>query len=79
MTSPIDEQLAPLPQIVWPLVMCFQGSQHLLFRCKRLPRKCSLVAMIAAVFTIVMAPVSIKSITVRISGYRRQRNGKERK
>jgi hypothetical protein len=35
--------------------------------------------MIAAVFTIVMAPVSIKSITVRISGYRRQRNGKERK
>jgi len=37
------------------------------------------MAVIAAVFTIVMPPVSIEPTTVRISGYRCQRNGGERK
>jgi hypothetical protein len=66
-------------QIFWPLVMCFQGSQHLAFRCKRLPRKCPLVAVIAAVFPIVMASLCIEPAAVSMHRTRCQRNGRERK
>jgi len=69
----------PIWKIFLRFVPCFQCGQHLLFRCKRLPRHWSLMTVIAAVFMIVMASVAVEPTTVRMNGSRCEHHATERK
>jgi len=71
--------LHPFRMIIWLLVKWLQSNQHLLLRLKRLSPKWPLVAVIAAVFTIVMASMCIEPAAVSMHRTRCQRNGRERK
>jgi len=72
-------RLHPFRMIIWLLVKCFLSSQHLLLRLKRLSRKWPSVAVIAAVYTIVMASMCIEPAAMSMHRTRCQRTGKERK
>ena len=71
--------LHPFRMIIWLLVKCFQRSQHLLLRLIRLSRKWPSVAVIAAVYTIVMAPMHIDAAAMSKQWSGCQHNGSERK
>ena len=68
-------RLHPFRMIIWLLVKCFQSSQHLRLRLKRLSRKWPSVAVIAAVFMIVMASIYIEAAAMSTHGSRCQHNG----
>ena len=68
-----------LRKVFWRLIHCFQSSQHLAFRRKIFSRKWPLVAVIAAVLTIVMASVCIEAAAVSKHGSCCQHNGGEQK
>jgi hypothetical protein len=72
-------RLHPFGMIIWLLVKCFLSSQHLLLRLKRLSRKWPSVAVIAAVYTIVMAAIYIEAAAMSMQGSGCQHNGSERK
>jgi hypothetical protein len=69
----------PLRKVLWRLIHCLQGSQHLAFRREIFFRKWPLVAVIAAVLTIVMASVCIEPAAVSKYGSCCQHNGGEQK
>jgi hypothetical protein len=72
-------RLHPFRMIIWLLVKCFLSSQHLLLRLKRLSRKWPSVAVIATVFTIVMASIYIEAAAMSMQRSGCQHNGSERK
>jgi hypothetical protein len=65
--------------IILLMVKCFLSSQHLLLRLKRLSRKWPSVAVIAAVYVIVMASMYIEAAAMSMHGSGCQHNGSERK
>ena len=71
--------MRPWRKIVWLLVKRFQSSQHLLLRLKRLSRKWPSVAVIAAVYTIVMASMYLEAAAMSMERSGCRHNGSERK
>ena len=79
MVSLTDEEIAPVAADLLVLGYVFPGQPASRFSMQTTARKWPLVAVIAAVLTIVMAPMCIEPATVSIHRTRCQRNGRERK